>query len=99
MIMVDSNYEHLESVNFRGQELQFATKKVNVHKEDLDNWGKEKAVELARERPARLAKAQLEKKELEKEKERANIQKCKYSKAELAEIYLELKGVPPHLAI
>ena len=68
-----------------------------VHKEDLDNWGKEKAIELARERPARLAKAQLEKEELEKEKEKANIQKCNYSKAELAEIYSELKGVPPKI--
>ena len=95
--MVDSNSLHLESFNFRGQELQFATKQVMVHKEDLDNWGKEKAIELARERPARLAKAQLEKEELEKEKEKANIQKCNYSKAELAEIYSELKGVPPKI--
>ena len=96
---VDSNSLHLESFNFRGKEFQFSTKQVKVHKEDLDNWGKEKAIELARERPARLAKAQLEKEELEKEKEKANIQKSAFSKAELAEAYLELKGVPPHLAI
>ena len=47
---------------------------------------------LARERYANLAKAQSE-------KEKANIQKSKFSKAELAEAYSELKGVPPHLAI
>lgn len=97
MIMVDSNYEHLESVNFRGLDLQFATKQVKVYKEDLEKWDKEKAIELARERPARLAKAQLEKEELEREKEKANIKKCGYSKAELAEIYSELKGVPPKI--
>ena len=98
--MVDSNYLHpLESFYFRGQKHQILIKQAKVHKEDLDNWGKERAIELARERHARLAKAQLEKEELEKEKEKANIQKSAFSKAELAEAYLELKGVPPHLAI
>ena len=96
---VDSNSLHLESFNFRGKEFQFSTKQAKVHKDDLEYWGKERAIELARERPARLAKAQLEKEELEKEKEKANIQKSAFSKAELAEAYLELKGVPPHLAI
>jgi len=94
--MVDSNSLHL---NFEGQGLQLFTKHVKVHKDDLEYWGKERAIELARERHARLAKAQLEKEELEKEKEKANIQKSAFSKAELAEAYLELKGVPPHLAI
>jgi len=98
--MVDSNYLHpLESFYFRGQKHQIFIKQAKVHKEDLDNWGEERAIELARERHARLAKAQLEKEELEKEKEKANIQKSAFSKAELAEAYLELKGVPPHLAI
>ena len=59
---------------------------VKVHKDDLERRGKEIAVTLAREK-------------LEIEKEKANIQKSKFSKAELAEAYFELKGVPPHLAI
>ena len=97
--MVDSNHEHKVSFMLRGKKFYFHTNHVKVHKDDLEYWGKERAIELARERPARLAKAQLEKEELEKEKEKANIQKSAFSKAELAEAYLELKGVPPHLAI
>jgi len=98
--MVDSNHEHKVSfMQARGKKFYFHTNHVKVHKDDLEYWGKERAIELARERPARLAKAQLEKEELEKEKEKANIQKSAFSKAELAEAYLELKGVPPHLAI
>ena len=71
---------------------------IRVNKDDLEKMGTEEAITLASERPARLAKAQLERKELEKAKEQANILECTTSKAELGETYLELKGVPPHLA-
>jgi len=96
---VDSKQSHLETINVHGLPLEFATTKIQVDKDDLEEMGPEIAITLARERPARLAKAQLERKEFEKAKEKANIQECTSSKAELAETYLELKGVPPHLAI
>jgi len=97
---VDSKYTHnWTTINRNGVPLEFLTPKIKVDKDDLEEMGPEAAITLARERPARLAKAQLERKEFEKAKEKANIQECTSSKAELAETYLELKGVPPHLAI
>ena len=96
---VDSKYTHnWTTINRNGVPLEFLTPKIKVDKDDLEEMGPEAAITLARERPARLAKAQLERKELEKAKEQANILECTTSKAELGETYLELKGVPPHLA-
>ena len=95
---VDTKHTHLETVHVNGIPIEFATNKIRVNKDDLEEMGPVNAITLARERPARLAKAQLEREELEKAKEQTNILECASSKAELAETYLELKGVPPHLA-
>jgi len=96
---VDSKHLHFKTINVNGVPLEILSKEIMVDKDDLEEMGPEDAVTLARERLARLAKEKLERKELEKAKEKANIQECASSKAELAETYLELKGVPPHLAI
>ena len=95
---VDGKHSHFETINVNGVPLEILTTQIKVDKEDLEEMGPEDAITLARERLARLAKAKLEREELEKAKEQANILECTSSKAELGETYLELKGVPPHLA-
>merc|ERR1711942_143056 len=95
---VDSKHLHFKTINVNGVPLEILSKQIKVDKDDLEELGPEDAVTLARERLARLAKEKLERKELEKAKEKANILECTTSKAELGETYLELKGVPPHLA-